>query len=804
MGTLSNQIATRENCNGLVSSLYSSNLGKCVTKNDIVTNAAKKLVVLESGINGNKTYSGSYASTKLVKYSDLGYYVSCEYQTTGTGAQSGWPSFSPTIKFYNKVINGTSSGVPTGYKWSISPFTTSSIFTGNSDLGLTNDFFSSLDLSKLTIAASNSTSNSNLTHFKVNDYEGTKSNDGSYFFWDNTSSKAIINNIQSTKKLTIFMTTVPDDSISATPANWNPSYSASSQTINIKSNGAWTAKSGANWLTVSKYSGTGDDTVTLSVTENTSIENSRSSTVTFTKGNVIAQVSVTQAKKDYLSIDTISYSIKPSGSSVTTNITANGDWTASSNQSWLTVNKTSGTENGSITLTVAKNTTSTSRSAEVTIKRGTITKKISVSQAAYSISISPTSVTGLSSSPSSTPITVTANDSWTATSNLSGFVVSPAAGTGNANISLDVTENTSTSNDRSGTITFTCGTATATLSVSQNKKSALEVTPSIWNTSSSAAAKTIEVTANGSWNASSNQSWLTVNKTSGTGNGSVTLSVTANSSTTSSREATVTFTCNGLTATVKVTQAKKDSIKVDTTSWSTSSSAATKTITVTANGSWTATSSNTSWLTVGTTTSNSAVLNVTANSSTTSSRTGKVTFKCGTATAVVTVTQAKKDSIKVDGKASTTWSHVSAGGEYMSFAIESNGSWSAESSATWLTIGTKDGSSGTTSVKLTAAANTAITSREATATFTCGNASATVRVTQNAMVYTLTVDSSTWSPSAVVNSKTVKVHLMVLGLHQKQLVLIGLLLILHLEQVEQNLLHYLSQKIHLLHLEQQQ
>src|SRR5688572_26488660 len=61
----------------------------------------------------------------------------------------------------------------------------------------------------------------------------------------------------------------------------------------------------------------------------------------------------------------------------------------------------------------------------------------------------------------------------------------------------------------------------------------LNVSPTSVSLAAAASSTPISVTANVSWTASDNQSWLSVAPTSGTGNGSVTVSATANTGTSS-------------------------------------------------------------------------------------------------------------------------------------------------------------------------------------------------------------------------------------------------------------------------------
>jgi pectate lyase len=82
----------------------------------------------------------------------------------------------------------------------------------------------------------------------------------------------------------------------------------------------------------------------------------------------------------------------------------------------------------------------------------------------------------------------------------------------------------------------------------------LVVSPTSLSFGAAAGAQPIAVTANVSWTATDDQSWLSVSPTSGANNGSVSVSATANTGT-SSRSGTVTLSGGGITRAVAVTQA---------------------------------------------------------------------------------------------------------------------------------------------------------------------------------------------------------------------------------------------------------
>lgn len=171
-----------------------------------------------------------------------------------------------------------------------------------------------------------------------------------------------------------------------------------------------------------------------------------------------------------------------------------------------------------------------------------------------SLTVSPTSVS-FAAGASSTPVTVTANVSWTVTDNQTWLSVAPTSGTSNGSFTLSATANTGTAS-RSGTVTVTGGGLTRTIAVSQAGQAANNLTLSTSSLSFAATASSspVNVTANVSWTVTDNQSWLSVSPASGSNNGSFTVSATANTASTT-RSGTVTVSGGGLTRTLAVTQA---------------------------------------------------------------------------------------------------------------------------------------------------------------------------------------------------------------------------------------------------------
>ncbi|MBK7105282.1 MAG: T9SS type A sorting domain-containing protein [Ignavibacteriae bacterium] len=172
------------------------------------------------------------------------------------------------------------------------------------------------------------------------------------------------------------------------------------------------------------------------------------------------------------------------------------------------------------------------------------------------LSISPSSQ-NVGSSAGSTNISVSSNVSWNVSDNASWLTITPTSGSNGGSLNATFTANTGSSS-RIATVTVTGGGITRTATITQSGTSttpvnSLSISPATQNVGSSAGNTNISVSSNVSWNVSDDASWLTISPTSGSNNGNLNASFTANTGT-SSRTATVTVSGGGITRTATISQ----------------------------------------------------------------------------------------------------------------------------------------------------------------------------------------------------------------------------------------------------------
>ena len=394
-------------------------------------------------------------------------------------------------------------------------------------------------------------------------------------------------------------------------------------TIDTQSGCAWSAASNATWLSItSAANGSGDASVSFSASANTGA--ARSGTLTVAGQTVT--VSQPSASCSYTVPQTISISAGGStGTSVSVTAASGCPWTATSNVSWISIaSGASGSGSGAVTIAVAANS-GAARSGTLTIAGQTVTvNQAAAAPCTYSLSSTTLSVAAGGGATGPVTVTTAAGCTWTATSNASWLsITAGASGTGNGTVSINAAANSGGA--RSGTLTV----ANQTVTVNQAAPPcAYIVTPLTVSMSAAAGSGTpISVsTASGcTWTATTTAGWITiVSGATGTGNGSVTYSVQANTG--SAR--TGTLTVAGQSVTISQSAPCTYSISPPNDTMDKAGGTGTVSVTTQSGCTWTAVS-NASWITItsgSSGTGNGAVNFTVAANTTGNERTGTLTI----------------------------------------------------------------------------------------------------------------------------------------------------------------------------------
>jgi uncharacterized protein YjdB len=159
------------------------------------------------------------------------------------------------------------------------------------------------------------------------------------------------------------------------------------RTVTVTSNVTWRVSKpdDATWLTLT----TGEGLFTVKPASANTSPTPRQVTITVSGAGVAdKQIVVTQdgaAPPFTVSPQSLSFAAtSPASQPVNVTAAAKDTWTVSNNDySWLSFSKESGSGSGSFNVTAASNTTTTQRTGTITVAKGTETKTINVTQAAY-------------------------------------------------------------------------------------------------------------------------------------------------------------------------------------------------------------------------------------------------------------------------------------------------------------------------------------------------------------------------------------------------------------------------------------
>ncbi len=353
------------------------------------------------------------------------------------------------------------------------------------------------------------------------------------------------------------------------PTSLNYVAAGGSKTVNVTSNISWTATSSASWLTVSPTSGSNNGTITATATTNTS-SSERTATITISGSGVTSQtISVTQAGAAQV-VSEFTYDFEActawevdnfapctthdgDGSATYgidgvnfTNSNYTGSFIAFQNGVASSFTAHGGTQFGCCMAAMTPPNNDWFITPPIAIQNGTefsfwgksATDQYGLEKIKVAISTNSSTFTTYLAGSASSSIEVPIE--WTQYS----YDLSQYAGQTMYVAIMCV------SNDA-----FALFIDDIEISIQEEPTYNLSVNPTTLNYIAAGESKTVNVTSNTSWTATSSATWLTLSPASGSNNGTITAVASANTST-SERTATITVSGNGVTSqTISVTQA---------------------------------------------------------------------------------------------------------------------------------------------------------------------------------------------------------------------------------------------------------
>ena len=494
---------------------------------------------------------------------------------------------------------------------------------------------------------------------------------------------------------------------------------ATTRNVTVTSDIDWTAKTSANWITLSKNSGSaGTTTLAMNIGANTSTS-SRSGYVEFynSEYNVSKRVDINQiAFSPELSVSPNSFDVGVEATTKTVTIESNISWTAKTSKSWIYVSKLSGSA-GTTTLTIdiGANTSTSSRSGYVEFYNSeyNVSKRVDINQIAFSpeLSVSPNSF-DVGVEATTKTVTIESNISWTAKTSKSWIYVSKLSGSaGTTMFTIDIDANTSISS-RSGYVEIFNEehNISKRVTITQSALS-FNVTPESIDVGAENTTRNITINSNISWSASVSDNWISLSKSSSSvGNDAMILTIEQNT-TGIARTGYVEIYNQDYNVSKKVIVNQEVAwLAIDTESIYVGTESITKKITVESNIPWAA-KTNANWITIpkysGTAGTTILYVNIEANT-TASSRTDYVTIYNQEYYIVQNIVVTQEGPVI---SVNTNAIEVGPESATRNIAITSNVGWIAQASVNWITLSKSSGLAGTTTLIVNVDANTSISPR---------------------------------------------------------------------------------------------
>ena len=262
--------------------------------------------------------------------------------------------------------------------------------------------------------------------------------------------------------------------LSVSPAELTFTANTESKSLDVTSNTAWTAASGASWAKLNKTNGSGNAQIAVTAEENTAITQ-RSATITIktADGKASATVKVTQSAANVIfSVDKNEHSVAAAGGDFTVKVTHNIGYKINSQPEWVKqTGKVPSGNTDTYTFTAEANTSTEAREGVIVFcndNNECIQVTVKQAGAKASLSVSPAELT-FTAKPESKSFSVSSNTDWSVASSADWVKIGTTSGSGNAHVTASAEENTATT-QRTATITLktTDGKATATIKVTQN------------------------------------------------------------------------------------------------------------------------------------------------------------------------------------------------------------------------------------------------------------------------------------------------------------------------------------------------
>lgn len=342
----------------------------------------------------------------------------------------------------------------------------------------------------------------------------------------------------------------------------------------IQSNTEWYLYSAPDWVSVSPASGKGNAKLTFAVKKNETGSDRSGAIILLPQGmtspvananpNANSDVQakfIIQQSGPSISIDNANISFDGNGGEQSIYVKADAPWSLNyTGGDWLTVTPTSGTGDGSVTLTAQANNTRAARSATINLEMAGQTKTITVAQASKYINLTQSAME-FDSHSGTWKISVKSSSTWTVNidSDCASWVsATDQSGTGDKDITLTIADNAS-ANARSGKVEITLDDGQVVVASIAQKGRYMRLPFSTAQLFAKGGSKSVEIDTDGQLAYEQTGNWFTITPLT---NGAKGYTITASENTTKAmREGTIRFYLTDLTdgttveATLRIIQA---------------------------------------------------------------------------------------------------------------------------------------------------------------------------------------------------------------------------------------------------------
>ena len=331
--------------------------------------------------------------------------------------------------------------------------------------------------------------------------------------------------------LALTLTSCPDDEVVIQPyLNLSPSSihlninGEGGYPLVIESNVDWSTESNVAWINLSKTSGKGNASLTVTAKPNP-WETERMGSVIVTSRELKKSILI------YQSCDLQSYDLFVVTPKVLTfdympnepkkiSITADQEWNITGVPEWLELSAVSGTGDFTVTVTAKANLGEVERKAELTVTVGEKVEIVKVTQNYEKLVVTPAKIELNYSKDSTGKFNIIIGKQWSISGVPEWLKLSAVSGTGNTTVIVTAEENFE-EEERKAELTITVGGMNEIVEVTQNYDK-MVVTPTIieLNYSKDSTGK-FNITTGRQWSISGVPEWLELSTVSGTGNSEI-------------------------------------------------------------------------------------------------------------------------------------------------------------------------------------------------------------------------------------------------------------------------------------------